>query len=83
MLLVNNAPFSNQRNRFAALDVCQYQLLESYQTKLMYRQITSGYPHLHELGLTQFGIARKSNLDGKIVAKAIGWVRNSQIKMTK
>ena len=49
----------------------------------MYQQIANECLHLHELGLSYYRIARKLNVDAKMVAKAIGWIRESQYKKTK
>ena len=49
----------------------------------MYQQIANESLHLHELGFTYYRIARKLNVDAKMVAKAIGWIRESQSKKTK
>ena len=49
----------------------------------MYQQIANDCLHLHELGFSYYRIARKLNVDAKMVAKAIGWIRESQSKKTK
>ena len=49
----------------------------------MYQQIANDCLHLHELGLSYYGIARKLNVDARMVAEAINWTRKSQSKMTK
>ena len=53
------------------------------KAKPMYQQIANECLHLHELGHTYYRIARKLNVDAKMVAKAIGWIRESQFKKTK
>ena len=53
------------------------------KAKPMYQQIANDCLHLHELGRSYYRIARILNVDAKMVAKAINWIRRSQSKRTK
>ena len=45
--------------------------------KPVYQQIATEYLRLSELGFSYYRIARILNVDAKMVAKAINWIRNS------
>ena len=45
------------------------------KTKPVYQQIATECLHLNELGFSNYRIARILNVDAKMVAKAINWIR--------
>ena len=53
------------------------------KSKPVYQQIATECLRLRELGLSYYRIARILNVDAKMVAKAVKWIRESQSKRTK
>ena len=47
------------------------------KTKPVYQQIATECLHLRELGFSYYRIGHTLNVDPKMVAKAVKWVRNS------